>query len=122
MADNSLITKEQLQMSVERVKDNAIFVDGGAEATIPEVFGEAPYTIEFTNEDEDPILANEIEYDGSASGLASSDVQGAIDELKALTEAAPTGTDYEEYRLRNVAILSAIPESMNNGDIALVYS
>lgn len=35
---------------------------------------------------------------------------------------ARTGTDYGTYRIRNVAILSATPESMSNGDIALVYS
>lgn len=60
-------------------------------------------------------------YDGSESGLSSTDVQGAIDELKILTESAQAGTDYSNYRLRNVAILNDMPETMNNGDIALVY-
>ena len=36
--------------------------------------------------------------------------------------AAAAGTDYDTYRIRNVAILSATPSSMSNGDIALVYS
>lgn len=98
-----------------------ITVDGGATLNLKDVFGEPPYTIEATPEDDENIAALEITYDGSASGLSAVDVQGAIDELKSLTEVARTNIDYATYRIRNVALLSAVPETMNNGDIALVY-
>ena len=33
---------------------------------------------------------------------------------------AATGTDYTTYRIRNIAIVTSVPTSMNNGDVALV--
>jgi hypothetical protein len=38
-----------------------------------------------------------------------------------INESVSSNTDYATYRIRNVALLSAMPETMNNGDIALVY-
>lgn len=35
---------------------------------------------------------------------------------------ATSGTDYTTYRLRNIAILTSVPTSMNNGDVALVVT
>lgn len=35
---------------------------------------------------------------------------------------AATGTDYTTYRIRNIAIVTSVPTSMNNGDVALVVT
>lgn len=77
---------------VDYVADNVITIDGGATTTtLADIFGEPPYTIEFTDE---------------------------VGELSNITVAA--GSDYGTYRLRNVAILTEVPTVMNDGDIALV--
>lgn len=110
--------------TVEEITDlenNVFTVDGGAKATLSDIFGEAPYTIEFTDEYETPILANEIEYNNGVSGLTSTDVQGAIDELKNIATTAESGSDYSTFRMRNVAIMSELPTTMNDGDIVLLY-
>ena len=106
---------------LEDAKSDVITVNGGGSLVVGEIFGEAPYVIEANFEEEENLAAYEIEYNGSASGLSATDVQGAIDELKSLSEVAPNGTDYSTYRIRNIAILSEIPTVMNNGDVALVY-
>ena len=97
-------------------KNNVLAVSNGAISTFGDVFGEGPYTFEFTESTEDNVKAGQIEYDPSASGLIATNVQAAIDEIM-----RPSGTDYSTYKLRNVAILDTIPTEMNNGDIALVY-
>ena len=72
--------------------DAVISVDGGATvSTLSDIFGEPPYSIEFTDE---------------------------LEELSNITVAA--GNDYGTYRLRNVAIVTEVPTQMNDGDIALV--
>lgn len=35
---------------------------------------------------------------------------------------ATVSTDYNSYRLRNIAILTEVPTNMNEGDIALVVT
>ena len=102
-------------------KKDVVSVDGGGSITLNEIFGAAPYTIEATSEEES-FSAIDMTYDNSISGLSSTNVQGAIDEVKALAQVVPTNTDYSEYRVRNIAILSEIPTTMNNGDIAFVYT
>lgn len=101
-------------------KADVVAVNGGGTLTLDEIFGAAPYAIEVTIEDES-LSAYEVAYNNSISSLSATDVQGAIDELKALTQVVPTNTDYSTYRVRNIAILSEVPTTMNNGDIALVY-
>ena len=105
---------------LDEAKKDIIFVEGGATLALTEVFGEAPYTIEVSSEEEN-FFATDIEYDNSNSELSSTSVQGAIDELKTLVKVAPAGNDYSTYRIRNIAILSEVPTSMNDGDVALVY-
>ena len=78
---------EQINNSTKDV----VTVDGGGRLSLEDIFGEPPYTIEFTDE---------------------------IEELSNITVAA--GDDYDTYRLRNVAILTEVPTQMNDGDIALV--
>lgn len=81
---------------IEQINDSTkdiVTVDGGGRLSLEDIFGEPPYTIEFTNE---------------------------IEELSNITVAA--GTDYGTYRLRNVAIVTEVPTVMNDGDIALVIS
>lgn len=119
-SDVEIPTSKAVLDSIAEATKDIIAVEGGATLTLEDIFGEAPYTIEIEPE-ADSFSASDINYDNSVSGLSATDVQTAIDELKSLTEAAPTSTDYSTYRLRNTAILSAVPETMNNGDIALVY-
>lgn len=114
--------REKSEETLREAKKDAVAVDGGAAITLEDIFGEPPYIIEMTPEEDEPRVALEVGYDNSASGLTATNVQAALDEVKSLTETAPANTDYSTYRLRNVAILNAMPETMNNGDIALVYS
>lgn len=113
---------DEMSDSITSLDENTIAINGGATATVADIFGVAPYVIEFTNdEDTIPVASNEIEYNNGASGLKSKDVQGAIDELKELVTTAVSGTDYGTFRMRNVAILSELPKTMNDGDIVLIY-
>lgn len=86
------IAEDDANMLLEAKKD-IVSVDGGASFTLEDIFGEPPYTIEFTEETE---------------------------ELSNITVAA--GSDYGTYRLRNVAIVTEVPTQMNDGDIALVIN
>ena len=116
---NDLIfTDERLisQLETKADKNNTILINNGATTTLEEIFGEGPYTIEFTQSPEDNATAGQIAYDNSASGLNATNVQSAID---AITN--PSGTDYSTYKLRNIAIVDTVPTEMNEGDIALVY-
>lgn len=97
-------------------KNNVLAVPNGATSTFEDVFGEGPYTFEFTESTEDNVKAGQIEYDPSASDLTATNVQAAIDEIM-----NPSSTDYSTYKLRKIAILDTVPTEMNNGDIALVY-
>ena len=97
-------------------KDDVLAVSNGATSTFGDVFGEGPYTFEFTESTEDNVKARQIEYDPSASDLTATNIQAAIDEIM-----NPSGTDYSTYKLRKIAILDTVPTEMNDGDIALVY-
>ena len=103
-------------------KNEVILTSNGASAIFDTVaFGDDEYIIEFTAANEN-ITASDIPYDNSASGLTSTSIQTAFDEI--LTGAffpAASGTDYSTYRVRNIAILNEVPTKMNDGDIALVY-
>lgn len=72
--------------------NNKVTLEGGGTITIEELLGEAPYTIEFTTEEEG-ISASDIDYDGSSSGLSATNVQGAIDNLKTEIENINIETD-----------------------------
>lgn len=72
-------------------KKDIVSVSGGGTLTLEDIFGEPPYTIEVTDE---------------------------LEELHNITVAS--GSDYDTYRLRNVAIVTEVPTQMNDGDIALV--
>ena len=79
--------------TLSEAKKDIVSVNGGGTLTLEDIFGEPPYTIEVTDE---------------------------LEELQNVTVAA--GSDYGTYRLRNVAIVTEIPTTMNDGDIALVIS
>lgn len=97
-------------------KNNVLTINNGAISTFEEIFGEGPYTFEFTQSPEDNAKARQIEYDPSSSGLTATNIQAAIDEI-----VSPSGTDYTTYKLRNIAIMDTVPTEMNDGDIVLVY-
>ena len=84
------IAEDDANMLLEAKKD-IVSVDGGGSLSLADIFGEPPYTIEFTEETE---------------------------ELSNITVAA--GSDYGTYRLRNAAIVTEVPTIMNDGDIAFV--
>lgn len=60
---------------------NVVTVQGGGHMTMEEVFGEPPYTIEFTSEDPSDWTALDIKYNNTESGLDADNVQAAIDEV-----------------------------------------
>ena len=89
--------------------------------------------------------SDQISYDSAESGLNASTIQEAIDLLvqslaskaasshthaaSAVTAGTFAGavvaqndTAYTTYKVRNAAILSAVPSSMTNGTVAFVYS
>lgn len=86
------IVEDDINVLSEAKKD-IVAINGGGAITLTDIFGEPPYTIEFTEETE---------------------------ELSNITVAP--GNDYDTYRLRNVAIVTEIPTIMNDGDIALVIN
>lgn len=92
-ADAETLSGMTLDEILANIPDDVLIVPGGATATIEDIFGAPPYTIEFTDE---------------------------VEELSNVTVAA--GSDYSTYRLRNVAIVTEVPTTMNDGDIALVIS
>ena len=68
-----------------------------------------------------PLSANQILFDDNIANLNVTTVQGAINKMKGAPQSAPSGKDYNTYRIRNIAIVDEIPTEMNDGDIALVY-
>jgi hypothetical protein len=63
--------------------ENIVTVPGGGQLEMAESLGSGPYTITFS-EDEggiDVLSASDVDYSNTTSGLAATDVQGAIDEL-----------------------------------------
>lgn len=63
--------------------ENIVTVPGGGQLEMAESLGSGPYTITFS-EDEggiDGFSASDVDYSNTTSGLAATDVQGAIDEL-----------------------------------------
>ena len=74
---NDLIfTDERLisQLETKADKNNTILINNGATTALEEIFGEGPYTIEFTQSPEDNATAGQIAYDNSASGLNATNV------------------------------------------------
>ena len=87
--DNKL---NDIQTTITESTSDVITIDGGATtSTLADIFGEPPYTIEFTEETE---------------------------ELYNVTVAS--GNDFDTYRIRNIAVVTEVPTTMNDGDIALV--
>lgn len=84
---------DAIKTHINNIVSDKISIPGGGSITLEDIFGEPPYTIEITD-DEDEF--NNI-------------------------SVAP-GVDYDVYRLRNVAILTEVPTVMNDGDIALVIN
>lgn len=63
--------------------ENIVTVPGGGQLEMAESLGSGPYTITFS-EDEggiDGFSASDVDYSNTTSGLAATDVKGAIDEL-----------------------------------------
>ncbi len=60
-----------------------VTVPGSGIIDMPDTLGPGPYTIEFTDEDDPPLKAEEVEYSGAESGLEADNVQDAVDALAA---------------------------------------
>ena len=61
--------------------ENVVTAEGGAALEFATGLGEAPRTIRFTDEDDPPLTAAEVTYDGTETGIPAGNVQGALDEL-----------------------------------------
>lgn len=61
--------------------ENVVTAEGGAALEFGTGLGEAPRTIRFTDEDDPPLTAAEVTYDGTETGMTAGNVQGALDEL-----------------------------------------
>ncbi len=61
--------------------ENVVTAEGGAALEFGTGLGETPRTIRFTDEDDPPLTAAEVTYDGTETGMTAGNVQGALDEL-----------------------------------------
>jgi len=69
---------------LEAALHNAVTVPSGAAIEMGESLGEGPYTLEFEEDGAgSAVSADQVSYDGKASGLAAETVQGAVDALYA---------------------------------------
>lgn len=88
-----------------------VTASGGATMTMEEVFGEGPYTIEFTDDEGGDFTASYVPYDNSKSGLEAEDVQNAIDEtvakVKGITLASLGGASSSDVNAAKPALKSA---------------
>lgn len=64
--------------------DDLVTVPGSGSIDMPDTLGPGPYTIEFIDEDDPLLKANEVEYSGAESGLEADNVQDAVDVLAAV--------------------------------------
>ena len=63
--------------------ENIVTVPGGGQLEMAESLGSGPYTITFSEDEGEggSFSASDVDYSNTTSGLAATDVQGAIDEL-----------------------------------------
>ena len=60
---------------------DSVTIDGGGEITPPTAAEGGPYEIIMTEDEGDPLPAEDVSYDNDTSGMTSTTVQGALDEL-----------------------------------------
>ena len=65
---------------------DVIEVVGGATMEVPESFGEAPFIIEVDDDEAGALAAQQVTFNNAGNGMDSTDVQGAIEELKSSIE------------------------------------
>lgn len=63
------------------IPENVVTSEGGAIIEMEGKFGDAPHTITFTGEEELPLTASDVEYDGAATGMEAGTVQEAVNQL-----------------------------------------
>lgn len=61
--------------------ENVVTSQGGASIEYGAGLGDAPHTIRFTDEDDEPLTAAEISFDPADTGIEAANVQGALEEL-----------------------------------------
>lgn len=76
--ENAKIPEEYLPAIIP---EGAVTIDGGGEITPPTSAEGGPYEIIMTEDEGDPLPAEDVSYDNETSGLTSNTVQGALDEL-----------------------------------------
>ena len=101
VGENGQIVKFDENGEAKAENDYSLFIPQGGTASMPEGTT-GPYTIEFTEDEEFPVTADNVSYKNNTSGLMASNVQEAIDELftsvsegKSLIAAAVTGKGIE---------------------------
>ena len=72
---------------IREILAEAVTVLGGGTVFVGDSLGTAPYTIEVTDEEGSELLAEQVGYSHSATGMAATNVQEAINELHTLTAA-----------------------------------
>lgn len=78
---NGAYTGQQIDAAIGKIND-AVTVPGGGTMQMGESLGEGPYTIEVTEDGEGgDLLAEQVGYSNTGSGLEATNVQEAIDEL-----------------------------------------
>lgn len=114
--NETLITVLNAIDATKADKKFTITTPNEASVIMEEIFGEGPYTFEFTESSQDYAVAADVQFNPSNSDLEATNVQAAIDEI-----IHPSGTDYSRFKLRNIAIMDTVPTEINDGDIVLVY-
>lgn len=127
---NNFLDKTGLSYFWSKINSKFLKLTGGGAASMGDTLGTGPYTIEFTEEDDDELSAEHMNYDNSTSGLLATTVQGAIDEVHtAVQPIAKGGTgvsdmignDYTANRPRGIILQNTEPDSVPNGCIVGVY-
>lgn len=78
---NGAYTGQQIDAAIGKIND-AVTVPGGGTMQMGKSLGEGPYTIEVTEDGEGgDLLAEQVGYSNTGSGLEATNVQEAIDEL-----------------------------------------
>lgn len=60
---------------------DAVSAPGGASMSMADIFGEGPYRIEFTPDEDPDVSADMIGYNNEGSGLSATNMQEALDEV-----------------------------------------
>lgn len=79
-------TSSSAHQDIRTVLGEAVTAPGGGSMTMGSSIGAGPYVIEVTDETEGDLIAEQVRYSNTNSGMAATDVQAAVDTLKTMID------------------------------------